>query len=140
MILLAYKKGEKLAKDSADQELRAMKKFQIEEYGKEKNLIGQDFVKFAQDYADIKLKVIKLSLESIKREINAGNPIIVPVTAKLLKNPYYPHPDYHMIVIIGYNGETIITNDPGTRRGAGFEYPFDRIKKAAADYGGIAFY
>lgn len=140
LILLAYKKGERLANESADKELRVMKKFQAENYGKEKDLIGQDFIKFAQDYANIELKTIDLSLENIKRIINAGNPIIVPVTAKLLQNPYYPHPGYHMIVIIGYNGDTIITNDPGTYRGEGFEYPFERIKKAATDYGGISFY
>ena len=141
LTLISFQKGENLSKESQNQELVKMKNFQKEHYGAEKDLIGNDFVKFSQDYAGVSLKTLENpTLEDIKREINAEKPLIIPVIAKYLKNPHYPHQGYHMLVIIGYEGDEIITNDPGTYRGAGFKYSFQKIKKAGEDYGNIAFY
>lgn len=80
-----------------------------------------------------------ITLEDIKRELAGGSVVLVPVAGALLKNPYYASPPpYHMIVIRGYDdvaGE-FIANDPGTRYGADFRYPYDRLWGAIHDWTG----
>jgi hypothetical protein len=39
-----------------------------------------------------------------------------------------------MLVLTGYDGDTFITNDSGTRRGAGYRYPYGVLEKAAGDW------
>ncbi len=56
------------------------------------------------------------------------------MTAKKLKNPHYPHPGYHMLVAIGYKDGIIITNDPGTKFGKGWQYSEEIFRKGMEDY------
>jgi len=68
--------------------------------------------------------VQNITPEMIKREIAAGRPVIIPAAGKVLPNPNFRNggPIYHMLVVVGYDGDTFITNDPGTRNGRGFTY------------------
>ena len=79
------------------------------------------------------------TIEQIKLELNLGRPVIVPLEARLLKNPNYtpPGPVYQVIVIKGYtaNGK-FITNDPGTHLGADYLYSEDVIMSAIHDWDG----
>lgn len=67
-----------------------------------------------------------ITLEDIKDEIQNGKVVLVPAFGRALKNPNFtaPGPIAHMLVIIGYDPTTkeFITNDPGTRKGAGYRY------------------
>ena len=54
----------------------------------------------------------------------------------ILKNPYYPHPGYHMLVAIGYTEDMIVTNDNGTRKGADFSYENQVFQDAMNAAGG----
>jgi len=77
-------------------------------------------------------------LTAMKDELAANHPIIAPVYAPLLKNPNYtdPGPQYHVIVITGYddvNGE-FVTNDPGTEEGKNYRYPYEVLLAAIHDY------
>jgi hypothetical protein len=56
----------------------------------------------------------------------------------MLKNPYYSGdgPWYHMIVVIGYDGTSFITNDVGTKRGAQYHYTYDTLINAIHDWTG----
>lgn len=91
--------------------------------------------------ADFGLKtrlVERATLADLKKEIEAGHPVIIPANGQALKNPYFqtPGPPYHVLVMIGYDdrqGE-IITNENGTRRGANFRYSYSRLAEAWADY------
>ena len=80
--------------------------------------------------------ITDISVESIKKEISAGNPVIVPAAGKLLPNPNFRNggPKYHMLVIIGYDGEDFITNDPGTRNGKNFRYKYNDLINAIHDW------
>jgi len=64
--------------------------------------------------------------------------VIVPMNGQLLGNPNFtsPGPLHHMVVVIGYDPEAheFITNDPGTRKGAGYRYDEDIFFRAARDY------
>ena len=75
------------------------------------------------------------SIEDIKGELLLNNIIIVPVTGKVLKNPYFIGiPRYHMLIITGYTSDDFfITNEPGTTHGEGYQYSFGRIMDAMHD-------
>jgi len=75
-------------------------------------------------------------VEDIKRQLVAGRPVIVPSAGRLLGNPFYnqPGPIYHMLVLRGYTKTKFITNDPGTRRGEGYQYSFDVVMQAMRDW------
>lgn len=76
------------------------------------------------------------SLEDIKREVAAGRPVIVPAAGRLLGNRHFkvPGPIYHMVVVIGYDKDEIITNDPGTQFGEAFRYPATTFWNAVHDF------
>lgn len=82
--------------------------------------------------------------ESIKRALATGHPVIVPAAGRELGNPYYSGegPWYHALVIIGYRtgllGTTyFITNDPGTKHGARYEYKASTLLNAIHDWTGV---
>lgn len=82
--------------------------------------------------------ITDVSVERIKKELAAGHPIIIPAAGRLLGNPNFTGlgPPYHMLVIIGYDSKNFITNDVGTRKGAGYVYSYDTIINAIHDWNG----
>lgn len=78
------------------------------------------------------------TIEDLKKEIDKKQPVIVPVYGKALKNPHFRFggPDYHVLVISGYDDEKqeFITQDPGTRYGLDFRYSFATIMNALHDF------
>jgi len=76
------------------------------------------------------------TIDQLKKEIALGNPIIVPAAGRLLGNPNFidPGPRYHMLVIIGYDSDEFITNDPGTRNGSSYRYKQPVLMKAIHDF------
>lgn len=80
-----------------------------------------------------------VTVENIRRELDAGRPVIVPAAGRELSSPYYrpPGPLYHMLVVIGYDEATreFITNDVGTNtKGAGFRFTYDDLYDAMGDW------
>ncbi len=79
------------------------------------------------------------TVEQIQRAVADGHPVIVPLAGRELGNPFYtpPGPVYHMLVIRGYTRDgSFITNDPGTKRGEAYVYPFDTLMNAIHDWNG----
>lgn len=78
------------------------------------------------------------TLDDFKNHLSQNHLIIVPAAGRLLENPYYtaPGPAYHMLVARGYTEKEIITNDPGTRRGENYRYPFGTFFNAIHDWTG----
>ncbi|HOX41873.1 MAG TPA: C39 family peptidase, partial [bacterium] len=76
------------------------------------------------------------SIDQIKKELANNRPVIIPAAGKMLKNPNFRNggPIYHMLVIIGYEGNEFITNDPGTRKGEGYRYDQNVIFDAVHDW------
>ncbi len=91
-------------------------------------------------YGYEKVKLIhNPSVDDIKLELAEGRPVIVPAAGRQLGNPFFtePGPIYHMLVIRGYTADgKFITNDPGTKRGEAFLYPFDVVMNAMHDWNG----
>ena len=141
LIMVAYfLKNKKLSPEISEQEIQALIKFQIENYGDYKDSSAEELVKLAEDFYGIEnLRVIyDFSKEDFKKYLSLGNPIIIPVAGQLLGNPYFtpPGPLYHNLVLVGYNGDRIITNDPGTKRGEGYSDDADVLYKAIHDFTG----
>lgn len=94
----------------------------------------EQLVQIAKSYFGLKSSRIVKSVtkESIETEIANGKPVIIPAAGKILPNPNFRNggPNYHMLVIKGYNSEYFITNDPGTKNGEGFKYKFDDLINA----------
>ncbi|PIR66344.1 MAG: hypothetical protein COU51_04415 [Parcubacteria group bacterium CG10_big_fil_rev_8_21_14_0_10_36_14] len=109
-------------------------------FGFWKDTDAQKTAEILQNYFGLKNIDVKydISIEDIKKEIALGNPIIVPAAGRELYNPYYtsPGPYYHMLVVKGYTKDSIITNDPGTKRGADFLYKNDVFYNALHDWNG----
>lgn len=79
------------------------------------------------------------SEEKLKKILNDGSLVIVPAAGRQLGNPYYtaPGPLYHMLMLRGYTGDGyVITNDPGTKRGAQYVYRWNVLLSANHDWNG----
>ncbi len=79
-----------------------------------------------------------ITIEDIKKSVAQNRPIIIPAAGRLLGNPYFtaPGPIYHMVVVIGYQGNIIIVQDVGTRRGNNYQYNQEVFYNAIHDWAG----
>ena len=141
LIMIEYfLKGKSLSQEVAEKEIQEMIEFQIKNYGDYKDSTADELVKLAKDFYGIKnLEVIyDFSKADLKKYLSSGNPIIIPAAGRLLGNPYFtqPGPLYHNLVLVGYNEDEIITNDPGTKRGEGYVYDEDVLYEAIHDFTG----
>jgi hypothetical protein len=130
--------GKNLTPQKAEQEIQAAVKWQEEHWGGHYDLPVEKIVELGQQYFNLK-KIGVLSnptIDDIKEGSANGHLIIVPTAGRLLKNPYYrqPGPVYHMLVVTGYDGKHVITNDPGTRRGENFKYTYQNFFEAIHDW------
>jgi hypothetical protein len=124
----------------AEQEIQAMIAFEIKKYGDYKDSTAEGVAKLAQDFYKLKnLKVIyDFQEEDLKMYLAKEKPIIIPAAGRKLDNPNFtaPGPLYHNLVLIGYDGDMIITNDPGTRKGKGYTYNLHTLYQAIHDFPG----
>lgn len=135
-----YETNRTLTKNLANDEILKMIDWEIKNLGSHHDLYSLELKKFITSYFKLKNSEVKIindaSIDDLKSEVWKGHPVIVPITGNILKNPYYPYPGYHMLVVIGYTKDKIVTNDNGTRRGANFSYEIEIFEKAYKDAGG----
>jgi len=135
-----YMTKKTLTPSTAEKEIQAMVKFEVKKYGDYKDTDAAETLKLAQDFYELKnLKVVyDFSKDDLKKYLAKGQPIIVPAAGRLLKNPHFtpPGPLYHNLVLTGYNGDQIITNDPGTKHGEGYTYDINTLYSAIHDFPG----
>ncbi len=118
---------------TANHEMIMMKNWQVQNYGREPDLTIEMFGKFLKDYYGYNYRTSEATTFNIKKELSAGNPVMVPVITHGLENPYYgPNPSYHILVIKGYKPGGIISNDAGVGVGESYFYTWD-ILFAAID-------
>lgn len=97
------------------------------------------FTEYLQ-YSPTRVKVVyDMTIDDIKAVVASGKPVIVPAAGRDLGNEHFhePGPLYHMLVVIGYDADEFIVNDPGTRFGDSFRYDqrvlFDAIHDLTPD-------
>ncbi len=117
-----------------------MIEWQKKNFGEHKDIYANEMKTFINGYYGYPLEKIEIiydaTITDIKKAISMGYPVIVPIMGDILNNPYYPYPGYHMLTIIGYTPDKIITNDVGTRRGKDFSYSYETFMKALEAAGG----
>jgi len=124
------------SKQAADNEITDLVSYQ-EKNGYGISISLEQLLAISREYYGVDGYIIRdASIDNIKRELTAGNPIIMPFAGKLLPNPYFRNggPIYHMLVVIGYDDKNFITNDPGTMKGDGMKYSYADILKSNHDW------
>jgi len=125
--------------ESANSELLSLLRWESKNQYPEDVTI-QELAEISVTYFDyLAAIVVNPSIDDLKNSIDEGNPIIVPAAGRKLDNPYFSGegPWYHMLVITGYTDTHFITNDPGTRRGEGYEYEFDTLLNSIHNWTGV---
>lgn len=139
MIMAArYFKGEKLDANIMNDEILKLVKWE-EDNNYALDLTAAQVVTILDKYFGVKSEVSKeVTADRIKKEIAAGHLIIAPAAGRDLGNPNYraPGPLFHMLVVRGYNSTNFITNDPGTRKGEGYQYSYGDLLWAIHDWNG----
>jgi hypothetical protein len=107
----------------ADVALRAMEKWQVDNWGADRDLTLEKTGQFAQAYYGYKYQVIAATREAITAQVAAGHPVIVPVMTHSLQNSHYGRTTvYHEVLIKGYNPDGVVTNDAGVQEGKDWFY------------------
>lgn len=133
-----FLKNQGLTQTLADREILNLVEYQKQKFGYFEDTDAETTARIMRDYYGHKgaKAVYEITIDDIKKELAKGRPVIVPAAGRLLGNPFYtfPGPLYHMLAIKGYTEENFITNDPGTKRGKDFLYPFERLYGAIHDW------
>ncbi len=141
VMAMAWVKGEglktKITPAEFEARILALSDFQAEKYGEFRDTSLSDMEAWIFrdyfSYEKTELKAVATTLDIIS-ELEGGKIVLLPMAGRELKNPNFkaPGPLTHMILIKGYDyqAKEFITNDPGTRLGADYRYPAERIYSA----------
>ena len=125
----------------ADKKLRDIMNFEIKRFGYYADTTAEETAMILREYFNLsKVAVVNdPTIEQIKTALADDNVVVMPEAGRQLGNPNFkrPGPLYHMLVIKGYqkNGD-LITNDPGTKKGADYIYKSSVILSANHDWNG----
>ncbi|HAP37987.1 hypothetical protein A2574_03315 [Candidatus Shapirobacteria bacterium RIFOXYD1_FULL_38_32] len=141
-ILMAYfwAIDKKINPNDAANEIRNISDFSFKLLGHFHDISNEDTLKLLKEYFNYNKAYLEnqISVETIKARLFEEKILIVAVNGDKLENPNYqiPKPANHKIVIVGFDDNTqeFITNDPGTSRGGGFRYKYDKLMGAITDY------
>lgn len=134
-----YKQINKLSEKQAANAILKMVKFENKHFGFNKDTNAKQTAEFINLFLPYEAKVVENpTLEMIKIEIDVQHPVIVPVYGKALKNPFFKNggPDYHMVVISGYDDEKneFIVQEPGVGVGKNYRYTYTTLTEANHDF------
>lgn len=138
-----YVNGERsgtIAPDDVEAELQRIITWERETFGYFEDTNVEETARILKEFYNLPNISVRhdITLEDIKKEVGGGKLVIVPAAGRQLGNPFYtpPGPLYHMLLVIGYTRDQIITNDPGTKRGLGFRFDNDIFYNAIHDWTG----
>lgn len=125
----------------ADREIKSLVLFEKYYFGYYRDTAARETAKMLTKfygYPGVRVRY-GIGLPDIKNELARGRIVILPTLGSALENPYFSDlPPYHMIVAVGYDDASgeLIANDPGTRRGRQFRYPYRVMENALHDWPG----
>jgi len=128
-----------LTREQAEQEIQDLVQWETD-HGYGMDVTIAELGKIAEQYYGYRSLIVENpTIEDLKALLADGFPIIIPAAGRDLGNPYFTGegPWYHMLVLTGYGWWNFITNDPGTRRGERYEYPFATLLNAIHDWTGV---
>lgn len=142
-VVMAWKwaNGRTLTRQEALEEITSMSNWEENQYGSYRDTSAEDtYTRLLKEFYGYKGGRVEydITLDDVKRELAAGNVLIIPFDGQILSNPNFLNggPERHMLVVIGYDDTKgqIITNDPGTRLGQGFTYSYRNFEASLRDY------
>ncbi len=130
--------GTLIAPEDFEKALAILTKWQDEHFGYHLDTTSAETAQMIEGYFALRTRMIEnFTANDIKKELSAGNLVVISENGRKLGNPFYkqPGPIHHMLLIKGYdtNGN-FITNDSGTKRGLNYFYTFGVLYSAAADW------
>lgn len=127
-----------IPKDVANQEILDMVDWQLANWDGHFDLKAEDIARLAKEYYGYKNVEVKydITIDDIKKELAQGNAVLVPTAGQMLANPHFtaPGPVYHNLVIVGFDENGFITNDPGIWQGFKFRYSFENLYDSIHDF------
>jgi hypothetical protein len=140
LMIQGYLHGRTFTRQEMEDALIAMVDWEMDTFGFFKDTDAALTVRIMQEYLGLETaRVVPVeSMDDVREFISLGLPVVLPADGRMLQNPYFRGggPPYHMLVAKGYKPGYIITNDPGTRRGADFLYDEDILWNAIHDWNG----
>lgn len=138
--VIYYLNQKSLTPDLAEKEIQELANWQNQNFGGQFDLpvekVAELVDKFYLRKSDLYYSD-QVTITKIKELLSSNYPVIVPLAARVINNPYYrqPGPVYHMLVIRGYDDEKqqFITNDVGTKRGESYRYDYQAFYNAIHD-------
>lgn len=128
---IAYPNG-RVPEAEADTAFRAMKAWEVTNYGTEPDLTMTALGNFAKSYYGYAPTVKKNITENdIKSALVAGHPVVVPVMTHSLENKMYGAVSvYHVMLVKGYDETGVFTNDAGVGNGPNHHYDWNILWQA----------
>ncbi|MDP3771758.1 MAG: C39 family peptidase [bacterium] len=126
----------------AEQEMQIIRQYEELVYRRSRDTSADETAGILQKLYGLKnIQVLPVAAsDDLKKELVMGRLVIIPVAGRLLKNPHFtsPGPNYHMVVVSGYDDARgiFITHDPGTRWGKGYTYGQKLLFGAIHDWNG----
>lgn len=120
----------------ADEAMNAIAAWEVERFGFFESITAEETAIIAREYLGLEAEVMPYNFVTVQEALVNGRVVIIPAAGRELGNPFFtpPGPMYHMLVIKGWTEGYIITNDPGTKRGADYIYDPDVLYGAVGDY------
>lgn len=133
--LVGQRKG-KLDAVYANREILKLVQWQEKNRGFYEDTTVAEVVDILKDYYSIQADVMPYDIINLKQAIDNKQVVLLPTAGRQLGNPYFrrPGPLYHMLIVRGYQGDEIITNDPGTKRGENYRYQIKVLNEAVHDW------
>ncbi|MBU0574106.1 MAG: C39 family peptidase [Candidatus Margulisbacteria bacterium] len=137
---MRFADGKQITKETGSWEMMQLIRYQRKEYGGHNNLTAERTASLIKEYYGFPgfEVVYDFGIEDMKQQLSDGKILLAPAAGRLLGNRYYtqPGPLYHFLVFTGYDDKKgeFITNDPGTKRGEGFRYKYERAYNAISDW------
>lgn len=136
--VVAYYQKWDLTKERAEHEIQDLVAWE-KEHGYGDDITATELADIARDKYNLHVTVsTDVTQKSIQNALIDGTPVIVPLQGQDIGNPYYkqPGPPYHMLAIVGFDKNDVITNDVGTKRGNNYRYSFSTLINAVHDWTG----
>lgn len=129
-----------LSRPIMNEEILKLVKWEEDTLGYYKDTTLVETARIAEEYFNLEVAISEdVTVDNLKRQVYAGNLVILPFAGRLLENPYFSGegPLFHMAVVKGWDSQNFIMNDPGLLRlGENFKYSYTNLLESVHDWNG----
>lgn len=131
-----YNNIESIPPAIVEKQISLLTKWQQDNFGYHLSISTEETQKMIEANFSLKAEIADISVDRIKQALIDNKLVLFPANGQMLNNPNFksPGPIYHMLVITGFDGNTFITNDPGTRKGLNYEYDYSTLEASNGNW------